>query len=60
MQGGGINDSEPWAQSFPLEAEEGRAKLLALETRLPFRERVMRLNAIAQANAFIDKCESAG
>lgn len=60
MQGGGIIDSEQWAQTFPLEANEGRAKLLALGARLPFRERIMRLNAIAQANAFINRCESAG
>jgi hypothetical protein len=60
MQGGGINDSEAWTLTRPLEANEGRAKLLALQARLPFRERMMRLKAIADANAFIDKCEVAG
>jgi hypothetical protein len=60
MQGGGVNDSEAWAQALPLEARGGRAKLLALQARLSNREYLLRLKAIADANAFINKCEVAG
>jgi len=60
MQGGGINASEAWAQALPLEALNGKGMLLALQARLPYRERLIRLKAIAEANAFIDKCEVVG
>jgi hypothetical protein len=60
MQGGGMNDSESWAQASPLLAADGKAMLLALEARLPARERAARLNAMSAAGAFIDRCEIAG
>jgi len=60
MQGGGLNDSEPWAQTLPLEASQGRAMLIALEARLPYRELLLRMKAILAAGAFIDRCETAG
>jgi hypothetical protein len=43
-----------------VEAKDGRAKLLGLQARLPYREYLLRLNAVAAANAFINKCEVAG
>jgi hypothetical protein len=60
MQGGGLNDSESWAQASPLLAADGKAMLLSLEARLPTREHAARLNAISAAAAFIDRCEVAG
>jgi hypothetical protein len=60
MQGGGINDSESWAQALPLAAVTGRAMLLLLEARLPRRERMMRANSVAAAHAYIDRCEVVG
>jgi hypothetical protein len=60
MQDGGINESESWAQAVPLDAENGRGMLFALEVRLPFRERMMRANAIAAARTYIARCEIAG
>jgi hypothetical protein len=43
-----------------LSARDGKAMLIALEARLPARERITRLNAISAASAFIDRCEVAG
>jgi hypothetical protein len=60
MQGGGKHDSEPWAQPLPLAASNGKAMVLALQARLPYREYMLRIQAIADANAFIDRCEVAG
>ena len=60
MQGGGVNESEAWAQALPLDAASGRALLRALQGRLPHREFVLRSGVVAAANAFIDRCEAAG
>lgn len=60
MQGGGIDDSEAWAQALPLTAVDGKAMLRRLQARLPPRELGMRLQAMVAANAFIDRCEVVG
>jgi hypothetical protein len=60
VQGGGVNESESWALAMPPDAPSGRAMLLALQTRLPYRELMLRSDAIAAAKAFIDRCEAAG
>jgi hypothetical protein len=41
----------------PLTAVDGQAMLRRLQARLPPRELGMRLQAIAAASAFIDRCE---
>jgi len=60
MQGGGINESEAWAQALPVTAADGKSMLRRLQARLPARELGMRLQAIVAANAFIDRCEVVG
>jgi hypothetical protein len=60
MQGGGLNDSESWAQALPVTAADGRALLGRLQARLAPRELAIRLPAIVAAHAFIDRCELVG
>ena len=60
MQGGGINDSESWAQALPVTATDGKVMLGRLRARLPPRELGVRSQAIVAATAFIDRCEAVG
>lgn len=60
MQGGGVNDSEAWAQSAAFSAAAARAALTRLENRLTPTERVLRASVISKARAFIAQCEGIG
>jgi hypothetical protein len=60
MQGGGIDDSESWAQDVALSAADAGAMLDRLLTRLPARELGLRGAAIARSRAYITRCAAAG
>lgn len=56
-QGGGIEESEPWADPVPLPCENGLAKSNTLESGLPRRERQVRAVAFNSAREFMRRCE---
>ncbi len=59
-QGGGIEESEPWNQAFPLVAPVAHDLLTRLGSKIPVREAEIRRQAFNKAHEFIDKCASAG
>jgi len=59
-QGGGVEESVPWAQDQPPTAREGHEMLNALEVRLTARESACRAEAFRQAHEYIDRAARVG
>ena len=59
-QGGGVEESEPWAQGDPFEASAARTLLGKLENKLVPRERELRGPAFEQARDYIARAEQLG
>ncbi len=59
-QGGGVEESESWAQDNPLLLSEGHQKLNALHDKLQPAEQRHRLEAFAEARAYIERIADAG
>lgn len=59
-QGGGIEESEAWAQDVPLPVEEGHERLDVLREKLAPREQEMRADAFVSAHEFIDRAARDG
>ncbi|WP_147484455.1 hypothetical protein [Burkholderia pseudomallei] len=56
-QGGGIEESEPWADPVPLPCTNGLAKSNTLEAGLPRKERTLRTCAFQSARDFMQRCK---
>ena len=59
-QGGGLEDSTPWAQQDPLTHSTGISLSHALEAMPNKTERNLRVDAHARARAFMDAAKLAG
>jgi hypothetical protein len=59
-QGGGLNDSKPWAQQVPLVHPTGISLSHALEAMPSKKEKKLRAAAHASSRAFMDAAKLAG
>ena len=59
-QGGGVNDSKPWAQPAPLMHKSAIGMSKALEAMASKKERKLRANAHKKSRAFINAAKAAG
>ncbi|WP_321900386.1 hypothetical protein [Burkholderia cepacia] len=59
-QGGGIEESEPWADPVPLPCKDGLTKSKALESGLAKKEQKIRKDAFDRARDFMRRCAKNG
>jgi len=59
-QGGGLNDSTPWAQSVPLKHKSAIRMSQALEAMASRKEKKLRADAHNKSRAFINAAKAAG
>ena len=59
-QGGGLEESEPWAEEEPLQALQGHRLLAGLQLKIPRREADLREKAFEDAHKYIDRAAASG
>jgi hypothetical protein len=59
-QGGGVNDSKPWAQSTPLKFKTAMSISIALESMASKKERQLRTKAHEKSRFFIKTAKANG
>lgn len=59
-QGGGLNDSKPWAQPAPLKHKSALGMSHALEAIASRKERKLRVDAHNKSRSFMNSAQAAG